>query len=101
MPARMLSRQTASSSFSNGIFRLVNQYHPTIPVKDAKGNWYEAGIFEVENPVSRIMEQDNMSRNQLNRINGTITLNPMQGLSLKALISYSKYNQHGGSYEAT
>jgi len=95
----MLSRNDKSSSFSSGIFRLVNQYHPTIPVKDANGNWYEAGIFEVENPVSRIMEQDNESGSLLNRFNGTITLNPMKGLSLKALISYSKYHSHGGSYE--
>ena len=57
------------------------------------------GIFEVENPVARIMEQDNSSSSLFNRINGTITLNPIEGLSLKALLSWSKYHQHGGSYE--
>ncbi|HHU97136.1 MAG TPA: TonB-dependent receptor [Petrimonas sp.] len=95
----ILSRNDNSSSFSNGIFRLVNQYHPTIPVKDENGKWFEAGIFEVENPVARIMEQDNSSSSLFNRINGTITLNPIEGLSLKALLSWSKYHQHGGSYE--
>ena len=77
----------------------MNQYHPTIPVKDENGKWYEAGIFEVENPVARIMEQDNNSSSLLNRINGTITINPITGLSLKALVSWSKYHQHGGWYE--
>ena len=38
----ILSRNDNSSSFSNGIFRLVNQYHPTIPVKDENGKWFEA-----------------------------------------------------------
>lgn len=95
----ILSRNDNSSSFSNNIFRLVNQYHPTIPVKDEDGKWYEAGIFEVENPVARIMEQDNSSSSLFNRINGTITINPMKGLSLRGLMSFSKYHQHGGWYE--
>ena len=97
----VLSRNDKSSGFSSGIYRLVNQYHPTIPLKDKDGNWYEAGIFEVENPVSRIMEADDDSSSLLNRINGSITINPLKGLSLKTLISYSKYHQYGGSYETS
>ncbi|MDL2208965.1 TonB-dependent receptor, partial [Parabacteroides sp. OttesenSCG-928-O15] len=97
----IVSRNDNSSSFSSGVYRMVNQYHPTIPLKDEDGNWYEAGIFEVENPVSRIMEQDNDSHSQFTRINGTVTFKPIEGLNLQALVSYSKYNSQGGSYETS
>ena len=95
----LLSRNDNFSSFNNNIFRLVNQYHPTIPVKNAEGKWFEAGIFEVENPVARIMEQDNSTTSLFNRINGSVTINPLHGLSLKGLMSFSKYHSDGGSYE--
>lgn len=97
----IFSHNTKSSGFSNNIYRLVKQYHPTIPVKDENGDWYEAGIFEVENPVSRIREADNENNSLSNRINGSITINPMKGLNLKALVSYSKRNSQGGSYETS
>lgn len=95
----ILSRNDNSFEFSDGIFKVVNQYHPTIPLKDANGNWFEAGIQDVDNPVSRVMEQDNNRSTLLNRLNGTITINPMQGLSLNVLVSWSKFNRYGGSYE--
>ncbi len=97
----LLSRNDKSSGFNHGIFRIANMYHPTVPLRDENDNWYEIGVFEVQNPVSRIMEANDDSHSLLNRINGTITVNPMKGLSIKSLISYSKYHTYGGSYETS
>ena len=58
-------------------------------------------IQGVDNPVARIKEQDNESHSQFTRINGSVTLKPMEGLNLQALVSYSKYNAQGGSYETS
>jgi len=95
----LLSRNDKSSSFNGSIYKTANQYYPTIPVKNEQGDWYEAGIMGVENPVSRVMEQNNQAHSQLTRLNSTITLKPIDGLNLQALVSYSKYNLQGGSYE--
>lgn len=97
----IVSRNDNSSSFSNDIFKHINHSHPTVPVKDADGEWYEVTIQGVDNPVSRIKEQDNESHSQFTRINGSVTLKPMEGLNLQALVSYSKYNAQGGSYETS
>ena len=84
----IVSRNDNSSSFSNDIFKHINHSHPTVPVKDADGEWYEVTIQGVDNPVSRIKEQDNESHSQFTRINGSVTLKPMEGLNLQALVSY-------------
>ena len=97
----IVSRNDNSSSFSNDIFKHINHSHPTVPVKDADGEWYEVTIQGVDNPVARIKEQDNESHSQFTRINGSVTLKPMEGLNLQALVSYSKYNAQGGSYETS
>lgn len=97
----IVSRNDKSSSFNGDIFKHINQSHPTVPVKNADGEWYEVTIQGVENPVSRIMEQDNERHSQYTRINGRITLKPIEGLNLQALVSYSKYNMQGGSYETS
>ena len=95
----IVSRNDKSSSFNGDIFKHINQSHPTVPVKNAEGEWYEVTIQGVENPVSRIMEQDNERHSQYTRINGRITLKPIEGLNLQALVSYSKYYMQGCSYE--
>ena len=40
----IVSRNDNSSSFSNDIFKHINHSHPTVPVKDADGEWYNNNI---------------------------------------------------------
>jgi TonB-dependent starch-binding outer membrane protein SusC len=87
-------------SFNGYTYRQANIYNPTAPVKNADGTWYEeTGAFNYDNPVSRINECDGAFSSQWTRMNGTITIEPIKNLQLKALLSYSKYNEERGYAE--
>ena len=87
-------------SFNGYTYRQALIYNPTSPVKTEDGDWYEnTGNFNYENPLARLEESDGQNKDQWTRINGTIIINPLEGLNLKALVSYSKYNQTRGYYE--
>ncbi len=86
--------------FNGYTYRQAVIYNPTAPIRTADGDWYEnTGAFNYDNPVARIKEADGENKDQWSRINGNIVLNPFEGLKLKALLSYSKYNQTRGYYE--
>jgi TonB-linked SusC/RagA family outer membrane protein len=87
-------------SFDGYTYRQANIYNPTAPVKNADGSWYEeVGAFNYDNPVARLAESYGENSSNFNRLNSTITVKPIEGLNLKALFSYSKYNQTRGYYE--
>jgi TonB-linked SusC/RagA family outer membrane protein len=75
-------------------------YNPTTPIKNEDGSWFEdLGAFNYDNPVARIAESDGEFKSQWSRVNGTVIINPIEGLNLKGLVSYSKYNDYSGYYE--
>ena len=87
-------------SSTNYTYRQALIYNPTAPIKNADGSWYEnPGAFNYDNPVSRIHESDGDERSQWSRMNATVTINPFEGFTLKALTSFSKYNSRGSYYE--
>ncbi len=87
-------------SFSGYTYRQTLIRNPTAPVKNDDGTWHEqTSYFYYENPVAHLYETEGGNKAQWNRINGTVTVNPIEGLRLKALLSYSKYNQSRGYYE--
>ncbi len=87
-------------SFNGYTYRQALIYNPTAPVKNEDGSWYEnTGNFNYDNPLCRLKESDGQNNDQWSRINGTVIIAPLKGLSLKALLSYSKYNQSRGYYE--
>ncbi|WP_258861645.1 SusC/RagA family TonB-linked outer membrane protein [Marinilabilia salmonicolor] len=86
--------------FNGYTYRQALIYNPTAPVKLEDGDWYEnVGAFNYDNPVARIKESEGENKNQWSRVNGNIVFNPFDGMSVKALLSYSKYNQTRGYYE--
>ncbi|MDA3927412.1 MAG: SusC/RagA family TonB-linked outer membrane protein [Prolixibacteraceae bacterium] len=98
----IISRNIAHSNVSstNYTYRQALIYNPTTPIKLDNGDWYEnVGAFNYDNPVARIMESDGQTKSQWSRVNGTVIVNPITGLTLKALFSYSKYNSKGTFYE--
>lgn len=96
----ILSRTEKLNGFNGYTYRQAVIYNPTSPVKDANGVWIEQpGAFNYDNPLSRIEESDSETSTNLNRVSSTITLKPMKGLNIKAVISYSKWNQTYGYYE--
>jgi len=104
----LLSRNTKYTttgdgySFNGYTYRQALIYNPTAPVKDENGDWTEnVGAFNYDNPVARLQECDGKNSDQWTRVNGTISVYPVKDLTLKALLSYSKYNQTRGYYETT
>lgn len=103
---QLLGNQTGYTSTSDGgsyntySWRQALIHNPTEPIKNADGTWYEnTGIFNYDNPVSRINESDGEQKVTQLRVSSTITFNPIKELTFKALLSYDKQSQEGGYYE--
>lgn len=87
-------------SFNGYTYRQTLIRNPTSPVYDSTGHWFEqTGLFNYENPLSRLYESDGENTSQNSRVNGTLVFTPLKGLRLSALFSYTKYNQTRGYAE--
>ncbi len=96
----VLARTSKQRAFDGYTYRQAIIYNPTDRVKDEDGVWTEyTGAFNYDNPVARIEESDALTSNNLTRITGSATVNPIEGLNLKANVSYSKWNDIYGYYE--
>ncbi|MFC2137744.1 SusC/RagA family TonB-linked outer membrane protein, partial [Bacteroidota bacterium] len=88
-------------SFSGYTWRQVLIHNPTEPVKNEDGTWYEnRDRFNYENPLDHIYETSGYNKSNLNRVNATLTAEPIEGLELKSLMSYNRYNQTRTYYES-
>lgn len=103
---QLLGNQTGYTATSDGgsfntySWRQTLIHNPTEPIKNADGSWHEnTGIFNYDNPVSRIYECDGEQKISQTRFSSNITLTPIKELTFNALFSYDKINQEGGYYE--
>lgn len=103
---QLLGNQTGYTATSDGgsfntySWRQALIHNPTEPIKNADGSWHEnTGIFNYDNPVSRIYECDGEQKISQTRFSSNITLTPIKELTVNALFSYDKINQEGGYYE--
>lgn len=103
---QLLGNQTGYTATSDGgSFNTYSRrqaliHNPTEPIKNADGSWHEnTGIFNYDNPVSRIYECDGEQKISQTRFSSNITLTPIKELTFNALFSYDKINQEGGYYE--
>lgn len=103
---QLLGNQTGYTATSDGgsfntySWRQALIHNPTEPIKNADGSWHEnTGIFNYDNPVSRIYECDGEQKVSQTRFSSNITLTPIKELTFNALFSYDKINQEGGYYE--
>lgn len=103
---QLLGNQTGYTATSDGgsfntySWRQALIHNPTEPIKNADGSWHEnTGIFNYDNPVSRIYECDGEQKISQTRFSSNITLTPIKELTLNALFSYDKINQEVGYYE--
>lgn len=88
-------------SFNGYTYRQALIRNPTAPVYDSTGNWHEqTGLFNYENPLARLFESSGLNTRQNSRMNGTLTLLPVEGLKLSALFSYTRYNEERGYSES-
>ena len=103
---QLLGNQTGYTATSDGgsfntySWRQALIHNSTEPIKNADGSWHEnTGIFNYDNPVSRIYECDGEQKVSQTRFSSNITLTPIKELTFNALFSYDKINQEGGYYE--
>ncbi|MGX5857213.1 SusC/RagA family TonB-linked outer membrane protein [Dyadobacter jiangsuensis] len=87
-------------SYSGLVYRNALTFNPTEPLKDANGKWTErTDKTDYMNPVALIEETNGLNRNNNLRTYGTISLAPVEGLEIKALIARDMFNSTRGYYE--
>lgn len=86
------SKRTYDDSFGNYDYRQALIRNPTDYVQEDNGAWVERSGFNYDNPVSRINETINDVEEKELRINGTLTFNPIENLSLSLLGSTTSFN---------
>lgn len=96
----LLSSTRKFNGFNGYNYRQAIIQNPTAPVRGEDGNWFqELTKFEYENPVSNLHESKGLTEDHFTRFNNTITLEPIDGLRLTSLLSYSKWNRNAGYSE--
>ena len=89
-----------AGSFNGYTYRQAILRNPTDPVKNEDGSWYEnLSKFEYENPLARLHESYGNVKNLDLRMNGNITYNPIEDLTLNAIVSYVRANRNHGYSE--
>ena len=86
-----------ADSESSNVFNQALYRNPTAPLKNANGTWNEnTSISYYENPLGLLMETYGDNLWHMTRLSGSIILEPVKNLRLKALVSRSKNNNNGG-----
>ncbi|MDO7848481.1 TonB-dependent receptor [Hymenobacter sp. M29] len=87
-------------SYNGYTYRQAIIRNPTSPVYGPDGNYaQDFGLFNYENPLSRIYHSDGENASQNTRLNGSVLWEPINDLQLKALGSYTRYNEVRGYAE--
>jgi TonB-linked SusC/RagA family outer membrane protein len=84
------------SSFNGYVYRQTVIRNPTDSVKDYLGNWKEQNVYFYDNPVAYIMETNGQNREKESRLNGSVTVTPIDGLHVKLLLSTVRTDQQRG-----
>jgi len=84
------------TSFDGYVYRQAVIRNPTDSIKDYLGNWKEQNVYFYDNPVSYIMETNGQNREKETRLNGSVTVTPIDGLHVKLLLSSVRTDQQRG-----
>ncbi|NDV60740.1 TonB-dependent receptor [Bacteroides sp. 519] len=88
------------NSFNGNIYRTALIGNPTDRLKDDNGTWVEHTTMNgYMNPVAAIYESDGRNKNTQIKTFGSVTLTPIEQLFMKALVSYTTFNESRGYYE--
>lgn len=88
------------NSFNGYTYRQALIRNPTAPIYNADGSYaQEFGLFNYENPLSRLYDSDGLNTSQNTRLSGSIVWEPINDLQLKALGSNTRYDQTRGYSE--
>ena len=88
-------------SWRGDVYRNALIYNPTDPVNDEEGNWTEhPDMNNYANPAALIRETTGEIRITNFKPFGTVSILPLEGLTLKALASRDIYNRTAGYAES-
>jgi TonB-linked SusC/RagA family outer membrane protein len=87
------------NSFNNYVYRQAMIRNPTDSIRNAKGDWMERNIYFYDNPISYLNESYGENEERETRLNGSLTLEPIQDLKLKLLLSGNKWSETRGYAE--
>lgn len=89
------------SSFNTEIYRNALIYNPTTPIYQEDGSYSYMAKNAYDNPVALLEEGGGEHQKTYLRMYSDITLTPIEGLDIKALVSSSVYNSVEGYYETS
>lgn len=72
---------------NDNIWRQTIKRNPTLPIRDAQGEWYEVPLSDYANPLSLIREADGLDENKFTRLNGVLSWGPINNLNFKLSLS--------------
>lgn len=82
------------------VYRHSQKFNPTAPIRAEDGSWFENLAYnDYKNPVGLLEEVEGQNENNRLKLNGTITFNPLDNLSVKVLGSRNYFNSVRGYYE--
>lgn len=87
------------SSFNDYVYRQSVIRNPTDSIRNWKGEWMERSIYFYDNPVAFLNESTGLNSSREYRLNGSVTLNPLEGLNMKLLLSGNKWTEVRGYSE--
>lgn len=88
------------TSFNNYVWRQALIRNPTDRVKNDEGNWQERTGYFYDNPMGLLNESDGKNEERELRMNGTLTWNPLDNLSLKLMGSSTRWTEIRGYSES-
>lgn len=86
-------------SFNNQVWRQAVIRNPTDRVRNDEGGWQERPGFNYANPLALLNEVDGETENRELKLDGTITINPLDNLAINILGSTSRFNSFRGHAE--
>jgi TonB-dependent starch-binding outer membrane protein SusC len=88
-----------ASSFNQNIYRQALIRNPTAPITNANGSWAETSRFQYYNPLAMIEESDGIIKSEWTRLTSNLTIMPVKGVEVNAMLSTRRSSGMTGYYE--
>lgn len=87
-------------NYNPQVYRQAQKFNPTAPIRAEDGSWFENLAYNAyKNPIGLLQESEGEHQNSRLKLNGTVTVNPVNNLSVRVLASRNYYNSVRGYYE--
>lgn len=95
----VISEHTMPRSWSTYIYRQALIHNPTEPVRNEDGSWFERDVYFYDNPVSYLKETIGEMKRKNQRLTGSLSYRPIEGLTLKGMYARITSGVTDGYYQ--